>query len=192
MLYTDFAVWVIDHSSFLKKYKWLVIVEEFVTVKDVLYAIYICMIIAVTTATIVMWCCDDIIPIYVYLTVCCESDCTCEALGEFLSRSAMLDSLLIHVRHVNSSPPWTNARHFPDSIFKCQGSTLSFLVGCPKSHFLGWYRNFLVYWYLKLDNQVVNSTCPKDKLGWIWRAERTTLSVEPWMHVHEWKVLYFD
>ena len=51
-----------------------------------------------------------------------------------------------------------------------QGSTLSFLAGCPKSHFLGWYRNFLVYWYLKLDNQVVNSTCPKDKLGWIWRA----------------------
>ena len=25
-----------------------------------------------------------------------------------------------------------------------QGSTLSFLAGCPKSHFLGWYRNFLV------------------------------------------------
>ena len=52
-----------------------------------------------------------------------------------------------------------------------QGSTLSFLAGCPKSHFLGWYRNFFVYWYLKLDNQVVNSTCPKDKLGWIWRAD---------------------
>ena len=52
-----------------------------------------------------------------------------------------------------------------------QGSTLSFLAGRPKSHFLGWYRNFLVYWYLKLDNQVVNSTCPKDKLGWIWRAD---------------------
>ena len=33
-----------------------------------------------------------------------------------------------------------------------QGSTLSFLAGCTKSHFLGWYRNFLVYWYLKLDN----------------------------------------
>ena len=43
-----------------------------------------------------------------------------------------------------------------------QGSTLSFLSGCPKSHILGWYRNFLVYWYLKLDNQVVNSTCPRD------------------------------
>ena len=52
-----------------------------------------------------------------------------------------------------------------------QGSTLSFLAGCPKSHFVGWYRNFLVYWYLKLDNQVVNSTCPKGKLGWIWRAD---------------------
>ena len=52
-----------------------------------------------------------------------------------------------------------------------QGSTLSFLAGCPKSHFLGWYRNFLVYWYSKLDNQVVNSTCPKDELGWIWRAD---------------------
>ena len=25
-----------------------------------------------------------------------------------------------------------------------QGFTLSFLAGCPKSHFLGWYRNFLV------------------------------------------------
>ena len=37
-----------------------------------------------------------------------------------------------------------------------QGSTLSFLAGCPKSHFLGWYRNFLVYSYLKLDNQVVS------------------------------------
>ena len=24
---------------------------------------------------------------------------------------------------------------------------------------------------LKLDNQVVNSTYPKDKLGWIWRAD---------------------
>ena len=55
-----------------------------------------------------------------------------------------------------------------------QGSTLSFLAGCPKSHFLGWYINFLVYWYLKLDNQVVNSTCPKDKLGWIWQAD------DPW------------
>ena len=52
-----------------------------------------------------------------------------------------------------------------------QGSTLSFLAGCPKSHFLSWNRNFLLYWYLKLDNQVVNSTCPKDKLGWIWRAD---------------------
>ena len=52
-----------------------------------------------------------------------------------------------------------------------QGSTLSFLAGCPKSHFLDWYRNFLVHWYLKLDNQVVNSTCPRDKLGWIWRAD---------------------
>ena len=57
------------------------------------------------------------------------------------------------------------------TMFSLQGSTLSFLAGCPKSHFLGWYRNFLVYWYLKLDNQVVNSTCPKDKLGWIWRAD---------------------
>ena len=28
-----------------------------------------------------------------------------------------------------------------------QGSTLRFLAGCPKSHFLGWYRNFLVYCY---------------------------------------------
>ena len=54
-----------------------------------------------------------------------------------------------------------------------QRSTLSFLAGCPKSHFLGWYRNFLVYWYSKLDNQVVNSTCPKDKLGWIWRADNS-------------------
>ena len=52
-----------------------------------------------------------------------------------------------------------------------QGSTLSFLAGCPKSRFLGWYSNFLVYWYLKLDNQVVSSTCLKDKLGWIWRAD---------------------
>ena len=51
-----------------------------------------------------------------------------------------------------------------------QGSTLIFLAGCPKSHFPAWYRNFLVYWYLKLDNQVFNSTCLKDKLGWIWRA----------------------
>ena len=37
-----------------------------------------------------------------------------------------------------------------------QGFTLSFQIGCPKSHFLGWYKTFLVYWYLKLDNQVVN------------------------------------
>ena len=50
-------------------------------------------------------------------------------------------------------------------------ATLSFLAGCPKSHFLGWYRNFLVYWYLKLDNQAINSTCPKDKIGWIWQAD---------------------
>ena len=80
-----------------------------------------------------------------------------------------------------------NGLHFADDICKCiffngnawillkillkQGSTLSFPAGCPKSHFLGWYRNFLVYWYLKLDNQVVNSTCPKDKLGWIWWAD---------------------
>ena len=55
--------------------------------------------------------------------------------------------------------------------FSCQGSTLSFLAGYPKSHFFGWYRNFVLYWYLKLDNQVVNTTCPEDKLGWIWRAD---------------------
>ena len=55
--------------------------------------------------------------------------------------------------------------------FISQGSILSFLAGCPKSYFLGWYRNFLVYWYLKLDNQAVNSTCPKDKIGWIWQAD---------------------
>ena len=64
-----------------------------------------------------------------------------------------------------------------------QGSTLSFLAGCPKSHFLGWYRNFLVYWYSKLDNQVVNSTCLMDKLGWIWRADDPlcrTLINRPW------------
>ena len=52
-----------------------------------------------------------------------------------------------------------------------QGSALSFLAGCLKSHFLAWYRKFFVYWYLKLDNHVVNSTCPKGKLGWIWRAD---------------------
>ena len=57
------------------------------------------------------------------------------------------------------------------SLIKLQGSTLSIPADCPKSHILGWYRNFLVYWYLKLDNHVVNSTCPKDKLGWIWRAD---------------------
>ena len=64
-----------------------------------------------------------------------------------------------------------------------QGSTLSFLAGCPKSHFLGWYRNFLIYCYLKLDNQVLSSTCPKDKLGWIWRADDGPLSVEPCVSV---------
>ena len=58
-----------------------------------------------------------------------------------------------------------------EQILTTQGSTLSFLAGCPKSHFLGWYRNFFVYWHLKLDNQVVNSTCPKDRLGWIWLAD---------------------
>ena len=58
-----------------------------------------------------------------------------------------------------------------DGLYIEQGSTLSFLAGCPKSHFLDCYRNFLVYSYLKLDNQVINSTCPKDKLGWIWRAD---------------------
>ena len=52
-----------------------------------------------------------------------------------------------------------------------QGSTLSFLAGCPKSHFLGWHGNFLVYWYLKLDNKVFNLTCSKEKSGWIWRAD---------------------
>ena len=60
---------------------------------------------------------------------------------------------------------------FEESTHCIQGSTLSFLAGCLKSHFLGWYRNFLVYLYSKLNNQVVNSTCPKDKLGWIWRAD---------------------
>ena len=57
------------------------------------------------------------------------------------------------------------------NFWTTKGSTLSFLAGCPESHLLGWYRNFLVYWYLKLDNQVVNLTCPNDKLGWIWRAD---------------------
>ena len=70
-------------------------------------------------------------------------------------------SLYIIIK-ANKNGPWANENETPP-----QGSTLSFLAGCPKSHFLGWYRNFLVYWYLKLDNQVVNSTCPKDKLGWI-------------------------
>ena len=68
-------------------------------------------------------------------------------------------------------PIWVKIDVFLSHVTLKQGSTLSFLAGCPKSHFLGWYRNFLVYWYLKLDNQVVNSTCPKDKLGWIWRAD---------------------
>ena len=69
-------------------------------------------------------------------------------------------------------------------ILYCQGSTLSFLAGCPKSHFLGWYKNFFVYWYSKPDNQVVNSTCPKDKLGWIWWADDPyrTLTVNTMFH----------
>ena len=69
---------------------------------------------------------------------------------------------------------WSQAIKYFNSLRpsdRIQGSALSFLAGCPKSHFLGWYRNFLAYWYLKLDNQVVNPTCPKDKLGWIWRAD---------------------
>ena len=65
----------------------------------------------------------------------------------------------------------TKAPHASLSCEPTQGSTLSFLSGCPKSLILGWYRNFLVYWYLKLDNQVVKSTCPKDQSGWIWRAD---------------------
>ena len=63
---------------------------------------------------------------------------------------------------------------YKNLCIKCragQRSTLGFLAGFPKSHFLGWYINFRVYWYLKLDNQVVNSTSPKDKLGWILRAD---------------------
>ena len=60
---------------------------------------------------------------------------------------------------------------------------LSFLAGCPKSHFLGWNRNFLVYWYSKLDNQVVNSTCPEDKLGWIWRADDSWCRTLQWSYV---------
>ena len=58
-----------------------------------------------------------------------------------------------------------------EKVLLSQESTLSFPAGCLKNYFLGWYRNFLVYWYLKLDNQVVNSTCPKDKIGWIWQAD---------------------
>ena len=61
--------------------------------------------------------------------------------------------------------------HSKSEFVTSQGSTLSFLACCPKSHYLGWYRNFLLYWYLKLDNQVANLTCPKDTLGWIWRAD---------------------
>ena len=64
---------------------------------------------------------------------------------------------------------WANVSYCPSPRF-CSW-VYTFLAGCLKSHFRGWYRNFLVYWYLKLDNQVVNSTCPKDKLGWIWRAD---------------------
>ena len=67
---------------------------------------------------------------------------------------------------------WTRIKLYCIALwFRDQGSTLSFLAGCPKSHFLGWYRNFIVYCYLKLDNQVINSTCQKDKLGWIWLAD---------------------
>ena len=51
---------------------------------------------------------------------------------------------------------WGRVTHICVSKLPTQGSTLSFLAGCPKSHCLCWYRNFLVYWYLKLDNQVVN------------------------------------
>ena len=79
-----------------------------------------------------------------------------------------------------SFPDWLHYTHTwifiilvlgTSELLALQWSTLSFLAGCPKSHFLGWYRYFLVYWYLKLDNQVVHSTCPKDELGWIWRAD---------------------
>ena len=77
-------------------------------------------------------------------------------------------------RRINSNHPYNvidfytlkiYALHYIEKMMMGQGSTLNFLAGCPKSHFLGWYRNFLVYWYLTLDNQVVNS------IGWIWRAD---------------------
>ena len=51
-------------------------------------------------------------------------------------------------------------------------------------------QKFPRYWYLKLDNHVVNSfsTCLKDKLGWIWRADDPlcrTLSDNIITHSHE-------
>ena len=102
-----------------------------------------------------------------------------EMLKNFIHENAfesVISKMLTILFEIQNAPlkntlkmPSSNVSHSVQT--SVQGSTLSFLAGCPKIHVLGWYRNFLVYWYLKLDNQVVNSTCPKDKLGWIWRAD---------------------
>ena len=47
-----------------------------------------------------------------------------------------------------------------------QGSTLKFSGRLSEEPF-----PWLIQKFPCMDNQVVNSTCPKDKLGWIWRAD---------------------
>ena len=97
---------------------------------------------------------------------------------QFVGRHRLLNPFLLRYRplfvniaHVMTNDDPAKSWCISSPGIDLQSSTPSFLAGCPKSHFLGCYRNFLVYWYLKLDNQVVNSTCPKDKLGWIWWAD---------------------
>ena len=66
---------------------------------------------------------------------------------------------------------WSIPQQYRTKQYSCKIPGAPFTNMVPKSHLLGWYRNFLVYWFLKLDNQVVNSTRLKDKFGWIWRAD---------------------
>ena len=55
------------------------------------------------------------------------------------------------------------------SWYHHQGSTLR--LSKLRFYFPFFSANFLIHWYLKMDNLVVSSGCPKAKSDWIWQAD---------------------
>ena len=82
------------------------------------------------------------------------------------SGSYMKQMPLEHLSYIKRMPlPQEHLSYINEtSCSTSQGSTLSFLAGCPKSHFLGWYRNLFLYWYSKLDNPGCQLNLPEGQI----------------------------